>query len=493
MLLSLALSLKSKRVAPLCSPDGAPLFLNSFNYFTGRAAAVPVVSKMVRRLGTAEWDERGETWPRGRRENDEEQDFFFCENSLAPSWPSGRSFTAAVAAAAAVERENLEETRPVSFFSLLSLSLSLSLTFLSLRHQNQKHTLLQASSSVAPTRRAALAPTRRSSSAAPAPANTPLTPPPSALALAPALDLAPQASALSDADRAGLAEALGYRTIGAELPSDVSLTDVIKSMPSSVFDINPWRAWGAVATTVAAVAFSAFLIQNSPWYLLPLAWAFAGTAWTGMFVIGHDCGHRSFSHNKLVEDIVGTIAFMPLIYPFEPWRIKHNHHHAHTNKLVEDTAWHPVPKSDVEKWGPVQGALYKFFLGSPLKLWASVGHWAIWHFNLGLYTEKQRPRVLVSLAACALFAFVGIPAICHLGGGIGHGGVTAVLKHWLAPWLGYHFWMSTFTVVHHTAPHIPFKPAGEWNAAKAQLSGTVRKKGLFLLLIGLARGEKTGK
>ena len=37
------------------------------------------------------------------------------------------------------------------------------------------------------------------------------------------------------------------------------------------------------------------------------------------------------------------------------------------------------------------------------------------------------------------------------------------------PWLGYHFWMSTFTVVHHTAPHIPFKPAGEWHAAQAQL------------------------
>lgn len=32
---------------------------------------------------------------------------------------------------------------------------------------------------------------------------------------------------------------------------------------------------------------------------------------------------------------------------------------------------------------------------------------------------------------------------------------------------------GTFTVVHHTAPHIPFKPASEWNAAKAQLSGTV--------------------
>ncbi len=53
-----------------------------------------------------------------------------------------------------------------------------------------------------------------------------------------------------------------------------------------------------------------------------------------LFVVGHDCGHRSFSKNKLVEDIVGTLMFMPLIYPFEPWRIKHNHHHAHTNKCA---------------------------------------------------------------------------------------------------------------------------------------------------------------
>lgn len=40
------------------------------------------------------------------------------------------------------------------------------------------------------------------------------------------------------------------------------------------------------------------------------------------------------SKNKLLEDIVGTIMFMPLIYPYEPWRIKHNAHHAHTNKCA---------------------------------------------------------------------------------------------------------------------------------------------------------------
>jgi hypothetical protein len=28
-------------------------------------------------------------------------------------------------------------------------------------------------------------------------------------------------------------------------------------------------------------------------------------------------------------------------------------------------------------------------------------------------------------------------------------------------------------MVHHTAPHIPFKSSDEWNAAQAQLNGTV--------------------
>jgi hypothetical protein len=61
---------------------------------------------------------------------------------------------------------------------------------------------------------------------------------------------------------------------------------------------------------------------------------------------------------------------------------------------VEDTAWHPITTAELEKWGDgAMGKVYKFFLGTPLKLWASVGHWALWHFNINKFTEKQRPRV----------------------------------------------------------------------------------------------------
>ena len=101
-----------------------------------------------------------------------------------------------------------------------------------------------------------------------------------------------------------------------------------------VFEINDLKAWKTVAVTIGAVALGYAALAVSPWYLYPLVYAYLGTAMTGLFVVGHDAGHNSFSKNQLVNDIVGTVMFMPLIFPFEPWRIKHNTHHAHTNKYV---------------------------------------------------------------------------------------------------------------------------------------------------------------
>jgi len=270
-----------------------------------------------------------------------------------------------------------------------------------------------------------------------------------------------------DEQRRAYAKEIGYDTVGKEVPSDVSLSQVISTLPKSVFEINHTMAWWGLIRTVVAMAGSLYLISVSPWYLLPFAWLLAGTAFTGFFTIGHDAGHRAFHKNSLVEDIVGTIMFAPLIYPFEPWRIKHNHHHAHTNKLVEDTAWHPVMEREMKGWSGIKSVLYKFVLGSPLKCFASIGHWLIWHFDINKYNEKQKPRVMVSLAAVFGFMAIAWPALIY------YTGIAGWVKFWLMPWLGYHFWMSTFTVIHHTAPHIPFKAAEEWNAAQAQLSGTV--------------------
>ncbi|KAL3695200.1 hypothetical protein R1sor_009276 [Riccia sorocarpa] len=266
--------------------------------------------------------------------------------------------------------------------------------------------------------------------------------------------------------RARLAEEYGFQQIGEPVPSSVTLKKVIDSLPKECFEINDFKAWRSVAITVASYALGLFLISKSPWYLLPFVWAFTGTAATGLFVIGHDCAHKSFSKNKLVEDIVGTVCFMPLIYPYEPWRIKHDRHHAKTNMLVEDTAWHPVNPEEWDVFSQPAKALLEWGMG-PLRCWASIGHWAAYHFNLKKYRPSEHTRVKISLAAVFGFMAVVWPLI------IMKFGIVGWVKYWLMPWLGYHFWMSTFTMVHHTAPHIPFKDAKDWNSAAAQLGGTV--------------------
>nr|GMD28842.1 omega-6 fatty acid desaturase, chloroplastic [Ipomoea batatas] len=134
-------------------------------------------------------------------------------------------------------------------------------------------------------------------------------------------------------DRKLLCERYGFRQIGEPLPDNVTLKDIIDTLPKKVFEIDNFKAWKTVLISVTSYSLGLYMIAKAPWYLLPLAWAWTGTAITGFFVIGHDCAHKSFSKNKLVEDIVGTLAMMPLIYPYEPWRFKHDRHHAKTNMV----------------------------------------------------------------------------------------------------------------------------------------------------------------
>ena len=263
------------------------------------------------------------------------------------------------------------------------------------------------------------------------------------------------------------AESLGFRKVGDPVPAGIPMRDVLSVIPPEAFEIDHAKSWKSLALTLAATALSTCFIAVAPWYLLPVAWAVAGTAFTGYFVLGHDCAHKSFHRNKIVEDVVGTALFAALIYPYEAWRFKHNQHHAKTNMLVEDTAWHPVVLEEMDEMSPFMRKATQALLGSPLKMFASIGHWAKWHFDLGLYKKTEKPRVLTSIASCAAFAAVAWPLLVHYTGWFG------LFKFWVMPWLGFHFWLSTFTLVHHTSPHIPFKAKEAWDPVQAQLGGTV--------------------
>lgn len=248
--------------------------------------------------------------------------------------------------------------------------------------------------------------------------------------------------------------------------ADIQLKDIIKTLPRECFQKDRRKAWLSVLISVLAVIVGYIGIANSPWFLLPFAWIFTGTALTGLFVIGHDCGHRSFAKRRWVNDWVGHIMFLPLIYPFHCWRILHDYHHLHTNELMVDNAWQPWTSESFKEADPIIQAIYRGIRG---RFWwlGSIAHWFKLHFDLNQFSKQDQGKAKVSIAVVLIFAAVFFPVL------IATTGFWGFVKFWLLPWLVYHFWMSTFTLVHHTTPAIQFQPTETWDAAMAQLAGTV--------------------
>ncbi|MGA9378502.1 MAG: fatty acid desaturase [Phormidium sp.] len=251
-----------------------------------------------------------------------------------------------------------------------------------------------------------------------------------------------------------------------EVSPNLRIRDILRTLPKEVFLKNRRKAWTSVVINVLLVCLGYASIVFSPWFLLPFAWIFTGTALTGFFVIGHDCGHRSFANRRWVNDLLGHVMMLPLIYPFHSWRILHNYHHTHTNKLDVDNAWQPFKPEYYDSLGTWGKWGYQAMRG---RFWwiGSIAHWAVLHFNWNRFEGKQREQVRFSVLLVLGFAAIAFPTL------IATTGIWGFVKFWLMPWMVYHFWMSTFTLVHHTYADIPFKPEAEWNEAMAQLAGSV--------------------
>ena len=250
------------------------------------------------------------------------------------------------------------------------------------------------------------------------------------------------------------------------ISSPLTLRDIIKTLPPKVFIKDMTQAWLKVVVSVLGAAIGYWALAVSPWWLLPPLWLFTGTALTGCWVIGHDCGHRSFANRNWVNNLVGHLLFLPLMFPFHSWRILHNDHHKHTNKLGVDNTWNPLTPENYEnlpvwlKWGNRRIRGYFWWT-------SSIGHWLMRHFNWLKFEGKEREQVKFSVILVLVTGAIFFPTLVLTTG------IWGFVKFWLLPWLVFHFWLSTSALVQHIMPEIPFKPPTEWNEVEANLSGTV--------------------
>ena len=99
---------------------------------------------------------------------------------------------------------------------------------------------------------------------------------------------------------------------------------------------NPTRSILQLLTTVPPLAglWAAMMLTVEHAYWATLLLSVLAAAFTvRLFIIQHDCGHRSFFGSGRLNDFVGTLIGVVTLTPHEYWRRSHNNHHATCGNL----------------------------------------------------------------------------------------------------------------------------------------------------------------
>ncbi|KHJ93340.1 hypothetical protein OESDEN_06753 [Oesophagostomum dentatum] len=152
-------------------------------------------------------------------------------------------------------------------------------------------------------------------------------------------------------------------------PKLPTVDEVRKAVPAHCFEKNLLKSLRYLIQDYLILAFLYLILpyveQHLGWVgYLAWCWAF-GICGSALFVVGHDCGHGSFSEYEWVNDICGHIAHAPILAPFWPWQKSHRQHHQYTSHLEKDKGHPWVTEKDYNERTTIE----KYFASFPLSGW----------------------------------------------------------------------------------------------------------------------------
>ena len=265
-------------------------------------------------------------------------------------------------------------------------------------------------------------------------------------------------------------------------PPPFTLEDVRRSIPGHCWEKQTHRSVLALLRDVALVAATAAvaIAVDSPW-LWPLYALVQGTTFWALFVVGHDCGHGSFSPSRRLNDLFGHVAHTPLLVPYHGWRISHRRHHAHHGHVHEDESWHPLEEHEYRSLDRVTRMVrcelpLAITISYPIYLFQRTpGRRAGSHFlpSSPLFRPTEAGAVLQSTAFVA--AFAGL--LTTLAGTVG---ARLVLLTYGAPYVVFVSWLAAVTYLHHTDMRVPWFRGPAWSFLRGGLSTTDRDYGRLI-------------
>lgn len=149
------------------------------------------------------------------------------------------------------------------------------------------------------------------------------------------------------------------------------MSDTIRTVARKYASPDNARAWLELCVTVAiylALGVGALLSIGNWFVTIPLMIATAGFA-LRIYMIQHDCLHRSFFLSRRVNDVVGKLLSPIAMTPYEVTRYKHNLHHTHVSDLDRRDTFeiYVMTHAEWEAAGPWQRLGYRIYR-SPLTL-----------------------------------------------------------------------------------------------------------------------------
>ncbi|KAF2073493.1 hypothetical protein CYY_005202 [Polysphondylium violaceum] len=278
------------------------------------------------------------------------------------------------------------------------------------------------------------------------------------------------------------------------IPAHCFERDTLKSMSYVAHDFLLASILFFMATYIDS--FQSLTVRMIAW---PIYWVCQGIVCTGIWVLGHECGHQGFSAHKYVNYIMGMLLHSFLLVPFHSWRITHSQHHKNTGHMTQDQVFVPytreqvglpTKKNDPEGDGPhkifEESPIWTlldmckiFIFGWPVYLLANLSgqpHSESWtsHFNpyCSLYTKKQFWDVIQSILGVATMISILYYASTVFGS-------LAVIKFYVVPYFFVNFWLVLITYLQHSDPMLPHYREGVWNFQRGAALTVDRSYGIL--------------
>lgn len=254
------------------------------------------------------------------------------------------------------------------------------------------------------------------------------------------------------------------------------------------------------------------ILRQSLWFVY---WICQGCVMTGLWVIGHECGHRGFADSEFINDAVGLVVHSFLLVPYFAWQISHRRHHSNTGSIEHDEVFVPTlaTKEEQQEYakkkasehhddeGFVQqtvGTLSRMFwivimltLGWPAYLIYNVtsnksydpSTWVNHYqpsspiFTNGLASDAHNQK-LILISDVALFAvFAVFYKFIQLTS------FTYFLYIYFIPYLVVNAWLVLITYLQHTDLALPHYTDGEWDWLRGALATIDRDYGFLNIVL----------